>query len=216
MTSREDVLQAALGRAREARSALEPVVERVDAASTAEVPEPLREALARVVGALYATEIGDASVVRDALDRALDGLETLRAGLDPSIVATSTLESLKGDLQLPRDALDRALAAPDLVVAVDGRSEHNFYAGFAGDLSDGGVFVATYEVLPEGHDLRVAIRLPKHPDIITRGVVTWTREANAGSGLSPGMGLALPDLEDDARRVIEEFMTHREPLFHEA
>lgn len=191
---------------------------RVQAAPTSKVAEPLREALARVVGALYATEIGEAPVVRDALDRALEGLEALRAGLadgEGSIMAPSTLESLEGDLRLPRDALARALAAPDLIVAVNARSEHNFYAGFSGNLSEGGIFVATYEVLPEGRDLRVAIRLPQHPEIITRGVVTWTREANAGSGMSPGMGLALPDLEDDARRVIEEFMAHREPLFHE-
>ncbi|MFW6050171.1 MAG: PilZ domain-containing protein [Myxococcota bacterium] len=215
MASEQEVVQAALGRAREARTALAPAVRRL---GDAEAPERLRRSLARLVGALYAAEIAEADVVRTALGEALDALHEVRSGARGApqaeeALAHDLLRRLESDLRLPLEALERAAAAPDLAVQVDQVSHHNFYAGFSGDIDEGGLFVVTYDVLPPGETLRVEIRLPQESPITTRAVVGWTRGHTAGA--EPGMGLRLLDLDGRAREAIQRFMARREPLFHE-
>jgi uncharacterized protein (TIGR02266 family) len=218
VTSRQDLIEAAIGRARDARAGLAPVQAALRQVEGAEV-EPVRRILARVVGALHAAEIGEVGLVQEALSEALGGLAELRGELPrlpghDALPGASNLDGMVRDLTVPRDAIARALAAPQITIPIDLSSENNFYTGFSGTLSDGGVFVATYDLLPEGTALQVEIRLTSERPIATLGIVEWVRQAHGD--VFPGIGLSLPELDAGEVEAIDRFMRRREPLFHDA
>lgn len=215
MASRTEVLDATRDRARETRLALAHAAAALRPARPTPSAEHIRELTARVVGALFAAEIDDPQVVVKALDVALAGLAELREAGPSFGMDGAALDRMAGDLALPRRELARALSAPDLTVRVDAHSEHNFFSGFSGDIAEGGLFAATYEVLPEGAILRLGIELPGSTRIDTRAVVAWVRRAGQAGSEKPGMGLTLLDLDAHDRQAIGAFMAHREPLFHE-
>ncbi|HEY6556652.1 MAG TPA: TIGR02266 family protein [Polyangiaceae bacterium] len=93
-------------------------------------------------------------------------------------------------------------------------SDHNFYAGFAENLSSGGVFVATHLLKPVGEEIQFSIHLPEMNAAITGiGQVRWVREYNERSDLPPGMGISFLKLDGDAEGLIGQFLSRREPLF---
>ena len=94
-------------------------------------------------------------------------------------------------------------------------SEHNFYSGFAENLSVGGVFVATHQVRPVGEKVEVSIHLPDGTEVRAVGEVRWTRLFNAESDMPPGMGLRFTELNKGADVAIERFLRQREPLFYD-
>jgi uncharacterized protein (TIGR02266 family) len=100
----------------------------------------------------------------------------------------------------------------DLDVSIG--SDHNFYGGFAENLSAGGIFVATHMIQPVGEVIEFSIHLPGLPDPVRgRGEVRWIREYNERSNVPPGMGIRFVDLEPGSREAIERFLRHRDPLF---
>lgn len=92
-------------------------------------------------------------------------------------------------------------------------SDHNFYSGFAENLSAGGVFVATHLLRPVGETLEICLHLPDGTEIRAVGEVRWTRVFNADSDTPPGMGVRFRQLEPTANAAIERFLRDREPLF---
>jgi uncharacterized protein (TIGR02266 family) len=93
-------------------------------------------------------------------------------------------------------------------------SDHNFYAGFAENLSAGGIFVATHKMLPIGERLVLSIRLPGHnPPIEGTGEVRWVREYSERSNVPPGLGLRFVEMAPGSVQAIERFLENREPLF---
>ena len=103
-----------------------------------------------------------------------------------------------------------------LEVDIGLHSETNFFAGFADDVSEGGLFVATYDVLGIGSELTVSFVLPTGAQVTTRGRVTWTREAkDHESDLHPGMGVAFTDIDAESVDAIRRFMAARAPIFYE-
>jgi uncharacterized protein (TIGR02266 family) len=93
-------------------------------------------------------------------------------------------------------------------------SEHNFYAGFAENLSAGGVFVATHKMLPVGEVVMLSIRLPGYARPIEgAGEVRWVREYSERSNVPPGLGLRFVDIAPGGAAAIERFLENREPLF---
>lgn len=118
------------------------------------------------------------------------------------------------ELPLADNRRRHARYAVELDVSVS--SEHNFYAGFAENLSEGGVFVATHSLKPAGSIIELAINLPESTaPIHVRGEVRWIREYHEGSGLPPGMGIRFIDLGSEAAHAINAFLSHREPLFYD-
>jgi uncharacterized protein (TIGR02266 family) len=95
-------------------------------------------------------------------------------------------------------------------------SDHNFYSGFAENLSTGGVFVATHALKPVGEEIEFSIHLPEMDSaVIGVGEVRWIREYNEHSDLPPGMGIRFRQLELGAKDLIARFLARREPLFFE-
>jgi uncharacterized protein (TIGR02266 family) len=93
-------------------------------------------------------------------------------------------------------------------------SDHNFYAGFAENLSAGGIFVATHLLKPVGSSIELSIHLPdRDKPIIGKGEVRWVREYNERSDMPPGMGIRFNEIEPEAVVLIEAFLRQREPLF---
>jgi len=101
-----------------------------------------------------------------------------------------------------------------LEVDIGFASETNFYSGFSGDVSDGGLFVATWSVLPVGTELLLSFVLPGGRQITTKGRVQWTCEPHDDQELTPGMGISFDDVDGDALDAVRQFVAQREPIFH--
>ena len=117
----------------------------------------------------------------------------------------------------PKDERRRQARVP-LAVEVDFRSENNLYVGFSENISEGGLFIATYEPLTVGERLPVHFTLPGFNVPIRCEVeVTWVLEYGEGpldGDKVPGMGLRFLDLPDSHREVLAAFINQREPLFY--
>lgn len=104
-----------------------------------------------------------------------------------------------------------------LCVEVGFHSDHNFYAGFTEDISEGGLFVATHMLKDIGTELALSFTLPNGHAIIATGVVRWLRDPHDlhAADAVPGMGIQLKGLEPGDLDVIREFVALRDPLFHD-
>jgi uncharacterized protein (TIGR02266 family) len=110
---------------------------------------------------------------------------------------------------------DRRIAERvSLEVEVSMTSENNFYTGFTHDISEGGVFFASHEVLPLGTELTFSLKLGKGV-VHCQGVVRWVREPSPYlDGVPPGMGVQFHDLSPTVQAAINEFIGgRRESIF---
>jgi uncharacterized protein (TIGR02266 family) len=99
----------------------------------------------------------------------------------------------------------------DLDVTVG--SDHNFYAGFAENLSAGGVFIATHQLKPVGSKIELTINLPDGVQLRAAGEVRWLRVFNELSDTPPGMGVKFTNLPETSVSLIQSFLSRRDPLF---
>lgn len=93
-------------------------------------------------------------------------------------------------------------------------SPSQFYAGLTFDVSEGGLFVATYQPLAIGEEVEVELTLPT-TTVKAKGVVRWTRAPSDDSDAPPGAGLSFTELPDEGRTAIEELCRERPPLYHD-
>ncbi|MFH1811067.1 MAG: TIGR02266 family protein [Pseudomonadota bacterium] len=104
----------------------------------------------------------------------------------------------------------------EVEVDVGWNTEHNFYQGLSENLSEGGLFVATYDDLPLGTQLQVTLQLPDAPCITARAVVRWVRAHNRFTrDLAPGVGMQFTALDASAQAAIRSFLSGRAPIFYE-
>jgi hypothetical protein len=107
---------------------------------------------------------------------------------------------------------------PRLESEIGVHSETNFYTDFLGDIRNhGGIFIATFHVLPIGATCEVVLTFPGDLTAEFRGVVRWKREGTGsmGAGPSPGLGVEITDAGPEAWNLIDRFMRKREPMMHE-
>src|SRR3954466_3452949 len=98
----------------------------------------------------------------------------------------------------------------DLDVTVG--SDHNFYAGFAENLSAGGVFIATHKLKPVGSEIELTINLPEGVQLRATGQVRWIRVFNERSDTPPGMGVRFDELAPASVGLIQSFLSRRDAL----
>ena len=93
----------------------------------------------------------------------------------------------------------RAVPRVEVQVEVSFSSESQFFVGWRGDLSERGLFVATWRKLPVAAAVNLALSLPDGP-LFARGNVRWVREEVEG-GAVRGLGIAFRSLNphDSAR-----------------
>lgn len=102
--------------------------------------------------------------------------------------------------------------SPRVAIAIDEKSEHNFWSDLTFDVQHGGVFVATYHALPVGTAVELELGLAGETPTILQGVVRWTRAHRDGSDASAGFGIALLDVPPDAKARIDRFVEVRPPI----
>ncbi|MCB9556709.1 MAG: TIGR02266 family protein [Deltaproteobacteria bacterium] len=99
-----------------------------------------------------------------------------------------------------------------LSVEVGYFSDHNFYLGFAQNISRGGLFVATNEPLALGEQIELSFTLPGNKEICRALCsVQWVQAGDVGA---PGAGLRFLKLDQLSQQAIARFVEQRDPLFH--
>src|SRR5690606_16456353 len=69
-------------------------------------------------------------------------------------------------------------------------TESNFYVGFTGEVAEGGVFLATYDVLPVRTSVQVLVTLPGGFEFRVNGWVRYVRDPfDFSADSNPGMGI---------------------------
>jgi len=106
----------------------------------------------------------------------------------------------------------RSAARIPLETEISLASDSQFFTALGGNLSSGGVFVATYRELPVGATVEVRIALPDG-DVVAKGTVRWVRDMK--SGAAPGLGIAFDAVDAEAAERIARFCTARPPLLHD-
>jgi uncharacterized protein (TIGR02266 family) len=105
-----------------------------------------------------------------------------------------------------------------LTAEVGLRSESNFYTGFSDDVSEGGLFVATYKLLPVGSTLEVSFWLPTGHEVTASAEVRWVRDTRSSDDhghVSPGMGVRFVNLSGEHLSAIRQFTDMRPPMFYD-
>jgi uncharacterized protein (TIGR02266 family) len=91
-------------------------------------------------------------------------------------------------------------------------SASNFFVGLTRNLSNGGLFVATWRRLPVGTPVDLVLTLPDGP-VVTRGHVRWVRDPTEVA--VPGIGVMFDGLSDEDRGRIEAFCAQRSPDYYD-
>jgi uncharacterized protein (TIGR02266 family) len=104
----------------------------------------------------------------------------------------------------------------ELEAEVSLESETNFFMGFSEDISEGGLFVATYDLLPVGSQIQIELALPDGYVVRAIAEVRWVRDLRDESdGVSPGLGLRFVELQPTDRDAITQFVQARAPIFYD-
>jgi uncharacterized protein (TIGR02266 family) len=87
-------------------------------------------------------------------------------------------------------------------------------AGLTQDISEGGVFVATYQKLPLGTKVTLGLELPGGR-VEVRGEVRWARPELEGSDQRPGFGVAFTELTPEALAALRQFCLSHPAHYYE-
>jgi uncharacterized protein (TIGR02266 family) len=87
-------------------------------------------------------------------------------------------------------------------------------AGLSQDISEGGVFVATYQKLIIGSTVTLGLELPSGR-VEVRGQVRWERSEIEDSDQRPGFGVAFTELAPEAVAALTEFCRQHPAHYYE-
>jgi uncharacterized protein (TIGR02266 family) len=154
---------------------------------------------------------GDDAILGDTLISAVPGktarktVKTLVPPVPPPAVAIGSLKPM------PKRHSPRV----KMQAQVDFESDNNFFNGFSANISDGGIFIATVNLLPLGTQVDLGFTLPTGERVECKGSVRWVRDVDDNNPhVFPGMGVQFVDLEASAARTIERFIQQRDPMFY--
>ncbi|MFW6050172.1 MAG: hypothetical protein ACODAU_03290 [Myxococcota bacterium] len=104
----------------------------------------------------------------------------------------------------------------DVEVNIGATTESNFYVGFSGEVTEGGVFVSTYEVFPMGTPVHMLVTLPGGFELRADGIVRFVRDPlDMASDAEPGMGVQWENLGPQERELVLRFIRKRPPMFYD-
>lgn len=95
---------------------------------------------------------------------------------------------------------------------VGATTESNFFVGFSGEISEGGVFIATYTTLAVGAPVEVLVTLPGNYQFTVPGEVRFVRDP-MDMDSEPGIGVGFESLSHEHRELILRFVRKRPPIF---
>lgn len=95
-------------------------------------------------------------------------------------------------------------------------SESNFFVGFTDNISEGGIFLATHDLLPIGSQIELEFLLPDDDQPIeVPAEIRWHRPlASQHEDAPAGFGAQFLDIGDEEQQRLEEFVASREPIFY--
>lgn len=88
---------------------------------------------------------------------------------------------------------------------------HEFISAESSNVSAGGMFVATSDLLTPGRSVSLRLQLPDDGDVLVPAIVAWRRDAPSEEGPA-GFGVRFVDLDATAERAIGRFVAYRAPL----
>ena len=96
------------------------------------------------------------------------------------------------------------------------QSENNFYTGFSEDISEGGIFITTYDDKPLGTKMNLTFTLPNGYVVMAKGSVKWLREFNPLTPeMKPGMGIQFDELSPEDKNQIDVYIKTEGTMFYE-
>jgi hypothetical protein len=114
--------------------------------------------------------------------------------------------------------IERGMARPERVgVTLDSQTRSNFFRPVSSQdvCSLGGLFVATYEKPPAlGAPIELALAFPTGPTCSVFGAVTYTQD-ELSEDSPAGFGVRFSEVSPEARALIEEYASVREPLLRD-
>ncbi len=113
-------------------------------------------------------------------------------------------------------APEPTIPVENVAVEIGANTSSNFYVGFSGDINDGGVFVATYNVVKVDTPIALQLSLPGGFNAILKGRVSFVCDPHDGtSETEPGIGVRFENLAKEHRDLILRFIRKRAPMFYD-
>ncbi len=100
----------------------------------------------------------------------------------------------------------------NLAANVTSESEDNFFMGLSENISEGGVFVASFSPPARGEKVKLRLTVEGHGEVVVSGVVRWLRVD--GDGQETGCGVEFEALTAEQEAALRDLLAsvHREPL----
>ena len=103
-----------------------------------------------------------------------------------------------------------------LVLDVNEAEAKGSFIGYATDLSEGGMFISTFEPRPVEEEFRISFRLPFEDTQVRCGCrVAWIRSHDPDSRAEPGMGVRFIDIDPEISKKIIIWLDGRKRAFSE-
>ncbi len=106
----------------------------------------------------------------------------------------------------------RELLRIDAKVEVEFNNFEQFYREYTKNLSKGGIFIKTSNVLKPQSILEISLKLPgvnRPLSLVGEVVHVIEPELASGHGWDPGMGVHFVDFEESIQRVIEQYIARK-------
>ena len=99
-------------------------------------------------------------------------------------------------------------------VSVDGKP--SFYTGFIKNISEGGLFIHTYNILPIGTKMHVTFKVPKTDHIVELPAeVMWQRPSDSAADPEEvGYGVRFTSLPPEVKSRIDDYIAKKETIFY--
>ena len=120
-------------------------------------------------------------------------------------VASTSSTQNDASKRAPRRDVEMSLS---FEIALDSGSEHNFYTGLTNNISEGGVFIATTQILDIGTKIKFPLALPSMLEAEqVEGVVRWVRrEGRSEANVPSGIGIQFTQISEKLKARINEYI----------
>jgi len=172
-----------------------------DVRSTHQGIEVATQTLAKVMSKLY--PLAQATSIRPSAATDMSSASAQQVIPKPSKSPSDASTQARPVAGGPRQQLEANVGAT---------TESNFFVGFSGEISEGGVFVATYMTLPIGTPISLLVTLPGGYEATIPGKVLFVRDP-MDMDSEPGIGVQFESITPENRELVLRFIRKRAPLF---
>lgn len=182
-----------------------PSLGRVDRASSPSTPAPRPARTSDRSAATFAALAAELDVGGVDPWRELD-ISDLRVAGHPGPLPTPAPQTRPA--ALPERMRGQRGHRANLAVKVGVEYGTTFFTGFSGNVSKGGVFVATHQTLPLGARVELFFEMPDGHAVSVPATVRWGRDVEQAAldGSPPGLGFSFVSLTHDDAIILERYI----------